>query len=510
MLGVLLHIDSRIGRMARPDEPQRLTLFEALIPVTGLIVLVALSYYLFGDAAASGPGQIALVMAAMIAVIVAWRRGYSLNSLRAAAVESVGSGMGAIFILLAVGSLIGTWALSGTLLAMVYYGLQLLSPSYFYMTAALICAVISTGIGSSWTTVGTIGLGLMGISDNMGLDPAITAAAVISGAYFGDTASPLSDSANLAAGVTGVDLYQHLRETVLTSAVALAAALIVFSLLGRPGSFDASEKIASIEAYFHMSPLLFLPLAIVIALALFKVPPFTTIFTGALAGGVLAVFVAPERLVAFAGGEETIPRSLALLKGVWLALASGYESTTSYPAINQLVSRGGMASMLDTVWLIIVALAFGGIAERAGILDRLITPIINAARSVGTLLASLVATVVGTNIITADQYISIVLPARAFRSGFARRGLAPVVLSRAVGATGTPTSALIPWNSCGAYMAATLGVATLSYAPYAIFNFVSPLLVIVLAFTGIRMPRAPAAAEDESTAPPASAPQPRL
>jgi NhaC family Na+:H+ antiporter len=490
--------------MTRPDGPQPLTLVEAMVPVTGLIILVALSYYLFGDAAASGPSQIALVMATLIAVIVARRRGHSLESLRAAAIESVSSGMGAIFILFAVGALIGTWALSGTLLAMVYYGLQLLSPSYFYMSAALICAVISTGIGSSWTTVGTIGLGLMGISDNMDLNPAITAAAVISGAYFGDTASPLSDSANLAAGVTGVDLYQHLRETVLISAIALAAALIVFSLLGKPGSFDASEKIASIETYFHMSPLLFLPLAIVIALALFKIPPFTTIFVGALAGGVLAVFVAPERLIAFAGADESVPTSLLLLKGVWLALAGGYEGTTSHPAINQLVSRGGMASMLDTVWLIIAALSFGGIAERSGILDRLITPIINAARSVGTLLTSLVATVVGTNIITADQYISIVLPARAFRSGFASRGLAPVVLSRAVGAAGTPTSALIPWNSCGAYMAATLGVATLSYAPYAIFNFVSPLLVIVLAFTGIRMPRGHAEPMDESAQDPSS------
>jgi NhaC family Na+:H+ antiporter len=484
--------------MTRSDGPQPLTLFEAMIPVTGLIVLVALSYYLFGDTAASGPSQIALVMATMIAVTVAWRRGHSIESLRAAAVESVGAGMGAIFILFAVGALIGTWALSGTLLAMVYYGLQLLSPSYFYMTAALACAVISTGIGSSWTTVGTIGLGLMGISHNMELDPAITAAAVISGAYFGDTTSPLSDSANLAAGVSGVDLYQHLRETALISTLALAAALAVFSLLGRTGSFDASAKLAAIENYFHMSPLLFLPLVLVIGLALFKVPPFTTIFTGALAGGLLAVFVAPDRLVAFAGSDESIPRPLALVKAVWLALAGGYESSTSYPAINQLVSRGGMASMLDTVWLIIAALSFGGIAERAGVLERLITPIVNAARSVGALLASLVATVIGTNIITADQYISVVLPARAFRRGLSERGLAPVVLSRGVGAAATPTSALIPWNSCGAYMAATLGVATLSYAPYAVFNFMAPLLVIALAITGIRMPRGQAAPVDGS------------
>ena len=417
--------------------------------------------------------------------------------------------MGAIFILFAVGSLIGTWALSGTLVAMVYYGLEILSPNYFYMTALVICAVVSAGIGSSWTTVGTIGLGLMGISQNMGLDPAITAAAVISGAYFGDTTSPLSNSANLAAAVAGVDLYRHVRETALISGAALAVALAVFWMLGRPGDFDASAKIAAIENAFHMTPILFLPLIIVVGLALFKMPPFTAIFIGALAGGVLAVFVAPERVIAFAGAEAGTPRVLALLKGVWLALAGGYTLTTSYPAIDQLVSRGGMASMLNTVWLIIVALAFGGVVEKAGVLDRLIAPIIGAAKSAGALVASLVASVIGTNVITADQYIAVVLPGRMFRNAFAERGLAPVALSRAVGASGTPTSALIPWNSCGAYMAATLGVATLSYLPYAVFNLVSPLLAIAFAYAGIRMITAPAMAEGDSAQPPGPAQQHR-
>ena len=203
--------------MTKPDQPQPLTFLEALIPIVSLIVLVALSFYLFGDAGAAGPNQVALVVATMIAVFIGWRRGHTLDSLREAAVASVGSGIGAIFILLAVGALIGTWALSGTLLAMVYYGLQLLSPNYFYVTAAALCAVISFSIGSSWTVVGTIGIGLMGISLNMGLNPAITAAAIISGAYFGDTTSPLSDSANLAAAAAGADLYQHIRETVVTS-----------------------------------------------------------------------------------------------------------------------------------------------------------------------------------------------------------------------------------------------------------------------------------------------------
>jgi Na+:H+ antiporter, NhaC family len=255
-----------------------------------------------------------------------------------------------------------------------------------------------------------------------------------------------------------------------------------------------------------MSPILFLPLAVVVALAVFKVPPFTAIFIGALTGGVLAVLVAPERVIAFAGPDDGLPSGLLLLKGVWIAMAGGYSKTTDYPAIDQLVSRGGMASMLNTVWLIIAALSFGGVVERAGVLDRLITPIIDRAKSVGALMASLVASVVGTNIVTADQYISVVLPGRMFRAAFAERGLAPVVLSRAVGASGTPSSALIPWNSCGAYMAATLGVATLSYLPYAVFNLVSPLLVIVFAYAGIRNLGAPAMAS-VSVQPPGSAEQ---
>jgi len=476
------------ARMNEASEGRSLTFAEAIIPIACLILLVGASYYLFGDAGANGPNQVGLVIATMIAVFIAWRRGFALDELHKAATESVNSGLGAIFILFAVGALIGTWAQSGTIVAMVYYGLKILSPNYFYMTATLICAIVSASVGSSWTTVGTIGVGLMGISQNMDMNPAITAAAVISGAYFGDTTSPLSDSANLAAGTTGADLYDHLRETALSSAIALVIAIGIFWLFGKPGTFDASYKLVAIEEAFHISPVMFVPLVIVIGLAILKLPPFTTIFIGALAGGVLAVFVAPDRVVAFAGADG-LPRWLVLLKGVWLALAGGYTSTTGFAPVDQLASRGGMASMLNTIWLIITALAFGGVVEKAGVIEKIITPIINAAKSAGALVASLVGAVITTNIVTADQYMAVVLPARMFKDAFAKRGFVPVVLSRSVGATATPTSALVPWNSCGAYMAATLGVATFSYAPYSIFNLVSPLLVFAMACVNVRMPR---------------------
>jgi NhaC family Na+:H+ antiporter len=473
--------------------PGKLSLAEALIPVVLLVVLIGLSFYLFRADSALGPNQLALIVAELAAVFIGWRRGHTLAALGAAGVASVSSGISAIFILFAVGALIGAWAMSGTLIAMVYYGLQLLSPDYFYMSAALICAVIALSIGSSWTVVATVGIGLMGIARTVGLDPAITAGAIVSGAYVGDKCSPLSDSVNLAAAAAGADLYTHLREVPWTTIPALLVTLGLFLMLGERGDFDASDKIRGIQAAFDISPVLFLPMVLVAVLAVLKLPPFIAIFLGALAGCLLAVIVAPGRVVAFADSDG-LHTGLALFKGVWRALASGYRSTTGDPGLDALLSRGGMGSMLNTIWLIVTALSFGGVVEKVGVIDRLISPVIRLTRSTGSLVTALVGSVVATNIVAADQYIAIVLPARMFRTAFADRGLAPVVLSRAVGDTGTVTSALVPWNSCGAFMAATLGVSTFSFAPWAFFNFLSPLFTVAIAFAGLRMLRAPAAA----------------
>jgi Na+:H+ antiporter, NhaC family len=474
----------------KPAGIRPLTMMEAATPIVALIVLVGLSFYLFGDAGAKGPNQVALVLAAMIALVIGRRAGYTSEQLREAAIASVGTGVSAIFILFAVGALTGAWAMSGTLMAMVYYGLQILSPHYFYMTSAILCAVIAFSIGSSWTVAATIGIGLVGIAINMELSPAVTAGAVISGAYFGDKSSPLSDTANLAAAVGGADLYQHLREVLWTSIPALAITLTIFFFMGSPGDFDATEKLDSIRQTFDVSLVHFLPLLVVIVLAALRFPPFTTIMMGALAGAVLAVVTSPERVIAFAADPDlSVP--LALLKGAWLALASGYTSTTGYETIDMLASRGGMERMLDTIWLIIVALAFGGVVEKAGAIERLIAPVLAAVKSNGGLVAATVGSTVATNVVTADQYIAIVLPGRMFKGAFQKRGLAPVVLSRSLGDSATVTSALIPWNSCGAFMAATLGVATVAYAPFTFFNILSPLISVAMAFLGIRMLKAP-------------------
>lgn len=471
-----------------PKPARPLSLAEAAVPILALILLVGLSYFLFGDAGAKGPNQVALVIAALVATLIGRRAGHSLDALGEAASTSIGTGVGAILILFAVGALIGTWAMSGTLMAMVYYGLQLLNPNFFYATAVVICAIVSLSIGSSWTVVGTIGVGLVGIAINMELSPAIAAGAVISGAYFGDKSSPLSDTANLAAAVAGADLYQHLRETLWTSVPTLAGAVALFWFLGEPGDADVSAKARAIEEAFGVSPVHFLPFVVVFALAWLKVPPFKTIMLGALAGALLGVVMAPERVIAFAAAPD-LPAPLALLKGAWLALASGYVSTTGYPAIDQLASRGGMESMLSTVWLIIVALGFGGVVEKAGAVERLAAPVLSVVKSTGALVTTLIGSTVATNVVTADQYIAIVLPGRMLKGAFEQRGLAPVVLSRALGDSATVSSALIPWNSCGAFMAAALGVATMSYAPFTFFNLLNPLISILFGFAGIRMLR---------------------
>lgn len=460
----------------------------ALVPVLALIGLLALSYLLFHDTAALGPNQVALAVAAMVAYGVGRRCGHSGDNLRQAGVQGVSTGISAIFILLAVGALIGTWAMSGTLLSMVYYGLKLLQPNYLYMSSCLICAVVALSIGSSWTVAGTIGIGLIGVTQRMGLDPAITAGAVISGAYFGDKSSPLSDTANLACAAAGSQLYDHVKESLWTSVPALVLALVVFSMLGSPGDFDASATLDALRELHSPSVLHFLPLFLVLALAMLRWPPATTIMLGALAGGLLAVTEAPERVLAFASAPE-LPPALGLLKGVWQAMATGFVSQTAVAPVDTLLSRGGMSSMMGTIWLIISALGFGGIAERAGVLDVLITPLINRAKNTGALIATLIGSCVTTNVLASDQYIAIVLPGRMFRSAFENRGLDPVVQSRALGDSATVTSPLIPWNSCGAYMAAALGVGTLSYLPYAVFNIANPLISVGFGILGFRMLR---------------------
>lgn len=470
-------------------SPKGPSLLDALVPVLTLLVLLGLSFYLYRDNASYGPNQIALVFCGLMAAAVAYKNGMAWDGIRQAIVSGISSGLVAIMILLGVGALIGTWAMSGTISSMVYYGLKLLSPDYFYATTALICAVVGFSIGSSWTVAGTIGIGMMGIAESMSLSPAITAGAVISGAYFGDKASPLSDTANLATAAAGSNLFDHIRESLWTSVPSLLIAVILFGFLGAPGDFDPSATLDSLQQHATVSLWAFLPLLVVLGLAMLRFPPFVTIFIGALVGGVQAMILAPASVAALAANPELSP-AMAQLKGVWSALATGYEVSSGNPMVDKLLTRGGMESMLNTVWLIMTALAFGAVMEHAGLLQRLMYSLIEKARSALAMVTSVVATCIGANILTSDQYIAIVLPARLFRKTFIDRGYSPVLLSRVVGDSATVTSPLIPWNSCGAYMAAALGLSTFAFAPYCFFNLMNPLITIIFTAVGFRVLRA--------------------
>ncbi|TXH37891.1 MAG: Na+/H+ antiporter NhaC [Rhodospirillaceae bacterium] len=464
------------------------SLLDALIPAFALIGFLSLSYLLFRDAASSGPNQVALLFCGIIAAAIAYKNGMAWDGIRQAVIDGIASGLTAIMILLAVGALIGTWALSGTIVAMTYYGLQILSPHFFYATTAIICALIGVSIGSSWTVAGTIGIGLMSVATSMNLSPEITAGAVISGAYFGDKASPLSDTANLATATAGSGIYEHIRESLFTSIPALLIAVILFGMLGEPRDFDASKMLSDIEASFHVSLWSFIPLLIVLGLSIARFPPFVTIFIGALTGGVLALLLYPARVIAFANAPD-LAAPLAAIKGLWMALANGYVANSGNATIDVILTRGGMSSMMNTVWLIIAALAFGATVEHAGLLNRLVDPIIHAAKTVGTLAACVVGTCVAANIVTSDQYIAIAIPGRLFRQEFLKRGLAPVLLSRIVGDSATVTSPLIPWNSCGAYMAAALAVPTTGFALFCFFNLLNPIVTVLFATLGVRVLR---------------------
>lgn len=470
-------------------------LAQSLIPVVVLIALLSASVYLYGDGSSSGPNQIALILAAMVAAALGARNGYTWKELQKGIVHGISLSTGAVLILLMVGSLIGTWILSGTVPAMIYYGLSILSPDWFYAAALIICAVVALATGSSWTTAGTIGVALIGIATVQGLHLGLAAGAIISGAYFGDKMSPLSDTTNLAPAMAGTDLFTHIRHMVWTTAPSILLALLLFGVIGLRlgGATDAPEIAAmqaEIAAQFNVGWYVLLPAVLVVVLVVRKVPAFPALFIGALTGCLFAVlFQRPAVLQSV--GETDLTPALAILKGTWTALFDGYTSSSGNAALDELLTRGGMSSMLNTVWIIISAMMFGAVMETTQMLQRIAAAILSTVRGSGSLIAATLGTSIGMNIIASDQYIAIVLPGRMFRAEFRRRGLRAKNLSRTLEDGGTITSPLVPWNTCGAFMAGTLGVPTLVYLPFAFFNLINPLVALVYGFTGFTIEKIP-------------------
>ena len=477
--------------------PRPATAGQALGPIALLIGLLAASVYLFGDESSGGPNQVALILAAGAAGLVGLRNGHSWQAIEQGIGRGISVSMGALLILLVVGSLIGTWILAGIVPTMIYYGLSILSPSVFYATACVICALVSVATGSSWTTAGTIGIALVGIATAQGLNLGLAAGAIISGAYFGDKMSALSDTTNLAPAVAGTDLFTHIRHMVWTTGPSMALALVLFAAAGlvapAPAATDElALMLTALEQQFTIGPHLLLPVGLVLVLVIRRVPAFPALLIGALTGAVFAVLFQSETVVAFVGDPE-LPRPLALVKGCWIALFNGFTLDSGNVALDDLLSRGGMASMLMTVWLIMAAMMFGAVMEVTGQLEAVARRILGFVHGAGSLIAATLLTSFGTNVLASDQYIAIVLPGRMFRAEYARRRLDPRNLSRTLEDAGTITSVLIPWNTCGAYMAGTLGVATLTYAPFCFFNLINPFVAAIYGWANISLVRLPPA-----------------
>ncbi|MEC8924411.1 MAG: Na+/H+ antiporter NhaC, partial [Pseudomonadota bacterium] len=378
------------------------------------------------------------------------------------------------------------WLLSGTVPTLIYYGLELLNPGLFYAASCIICGIIALSIGSSWTTAATIGVALMGVASGMGLDPAIAAGAIVSGSYFGDKMSPLSDTTNLAPAVSGTELFAHIRYMGYTAGPAFIISVTIFLFLGLNADSSVSlEKLNQMQSLldntFNVGWAMLVPLGVLLFLAATRKPALPTVFFGALLGGVWALIFQPDMVQQMAGGNDTF---LAHLKVIWLAMSDGTTVSTGSTNLDSLLSGGGMSSMLNTLWLILSAMTFGAVMEKLGLLKRFIQGMLKSAKSVGSLITGTLFTCFGANVLTADQYMAIVLPGRMFKEEYQRRGLDPRVLSRTLEDSGTLTSALIPWNTCGAYMFSVLAVSPLDYGIYAFFNYLTPLIAIVLAYTG--------------------------
>jgi len=468
----------------------------ALAPILFLIALLGCSVYLFGSDSSYGANQIALVLASCVAALVGRRVGLRWREIQEGIIHGIGLGLGPTLILLAVGMLIGTWITCGTVPAMIYYGVQILNPGVFYAASAAICAIVALSIGSSWTVAGTLGIGLMGIAGSFELSAEITAGAIVSGAYFGDKISPMSDTTNLASAATGVDLFDHIRHMMWTTVPGFALALLAFALIGSTSAAEPAQVIALQQALaqgFDIGPHLLLPLALMLWLVYKRYPAYPAIVVSALAGAAFALVFQPQAVARLADSAQH-GAFFTQFRGIWISLFDGYTSHSGNEFLDELLSKGGMSSMLNTVWLIICALGFGGALERTGILGYLLQLALRRVRGNGSLIATTVSTCVGTNALAADQYIAIALPGRMFRDAYEHHGLSRLNLSRTLEDSATLTSPLIPWNTCGAYMSATLGIATAHYLPYAFFNLLCPLIAILYGFTGFALKPAEAAA----------------
>ena len=441
---------------------------HAVVP---LIFLVCILTYTIKFTQASP--HIPIIISGMLAVFVAmFNLNYSWKYLLEGILNTIKSSMEAVLILLIIGMLVGSWIISGIVPTMIYYGLKVISPGIFLPAALILSLIVAITTGNSWSTAATVGIALMGIGSGLGIPAEITAGAIISGAYMGDKLSPLSDTTNLAPAMAGSDIFEHIRAMLSTTIPSFFITISIFSFMGRKYSnmgvdTNSLNKILEIlEGSFNITPLLFIVPLITILLVVKKVPAIPGLFVGTMLGGVAAVFFQKVSFSKFL-----------------TALQLGYVSNSGNQFVDDLLTRGGMNSMMWTVTLIISALFFGGAMERAKMLSAVANKVLEIAQSTGSLILATVITSIATNILAAEQYLSIVITGRIYKDAYASRNLHPTTLSRVLEDAGTMTSPLIPWNSCGAYMMAALGIGPWVYVPYCFLNLINPVISVIYGYT---------------------------
>lgn len=471
---------------------QRITdLIVALLPVIFLIAALAFNVQnIFGDDALSGSNQIILIISGSLAAGLGMLRGVSFQTITDHISKNIGDTTKAILIILLIGALAGTWMISGIVPAMIYYGLQVLSAKYFLAASLLICALVSLATGSSWGTTATVGIALIGTGQTMGINEAMVAGAVISGAYFGDKMSPLSDTTNLAPAMAGTDLFSHIRYMTLTTIPSILIALIAFLILGftintGQGTEDSNAMLNAIKTTFNITPWLFLVPALVIFLIAKRIDALIAILIGAIGGAIFILIFQPQ-LVGSIATLGTTPFAQSYEVGM-RAMYGEITLETSNPLLTELTSTSGMQGMMGTIWLILSAMIFGGAMEGAGFLNIITRNIMIFAKTTFRLVFSTVSTCLFLNVTASDQYLAIVVPGRMFKSLYDEKGLAAENLSRTLEDSGTVTSVLVPWNTCGAYQSGVLGVATGEYFIYAFFNLISPLMTLIYSYFGIKI-----------------------
>lgn len=443
----------------------------ALIPVAFLIVslFVALQFY-------GADPHIPLILSTVVAAVVSIKVGYKWNDIEEGMIDSIKMSMQAILILMIIGMLIGTWILSGVVPTMIYYGLKILSPGIFLIAATILCTIVAIATGSSWTTAGTVGIALIGIGEGLGIPLPIVAGAIISGAYAGDKMSPLSDTTNLAPAMAGSDLFDHIKHMAYTTGPSYVIALILYGIIGMRYSGAESNVntintiLEGLSQQFTISPILFIAPLVVIMLVIFKIPAIPGLLGGVFIGSIFAAI--------FQGAN---------LGDIINAAHYGFESTSGIESVDELLSGGGLNGMMWTVSLILAAMSFGGVMEKTGMLRAIAEKILTIANNTGSLVLSTILTAIGINLVAGDQYLAIVITGRMYKDVYDDRGLHPKNLSRVLEDSGTLTSPLVPWNTCGSFMHKALGVNPLVYAPFAFVNLLNPLISVFYGYTGITM-----------------------